>query len=148
MAGNGRRYVQQVRAASAEVTRRRILDAASDLLSREPAQGINLDRIARESGVARSTIYVAFESRTGLFRALARDFLDGQGFDRLVAAASHPDAREALLGSLREGIRLYAGGRDLGRALFSMSCWTRTLRRRSSCSSMAGPPRCARWPNA
>ena len=121
MAGNGRRYVQQVRAASADVTRRRILDAATDLLSREPAQGINVDRIAREAGVARSTIYVVFESRTGLFRALARDFLDRQGFDRLVTAASHPDAREALLGSLREGVRLYAGGRDLGRALFSMS---------------------------
>ena len=121
MAEKGRRYVQSIRAASAEVTRRRILDAATDLLSREPAQGINLDRIARESGVARSTIYVAFESRTGLFRALARDFLDEQRFDRLVAAASHPDAREALLGSLREGIRLYAAGRDLGRALFSMS---------------------------
>jgi AcrR family transcriptional regulator len=121
MAGNGRRYVQQVRAASAEVTRRRILDAATDLLSREPAQGINVDRIAREAGVARSTIYVVFESRTGLFRALAHDFLDRQGFDRLVTAASHPDAREALLGSLREGVRLYAGGRDLGRALFSMS---------------------------
>ena len=104
MAEKGRRYVQSIRAASAEVTRRRILDAATDLLSREPAQGINLDRIARESGVARSTIYVAFESRTGLFRALARDFLDEQRFDRLVAAASHPDAREALLGSLREGL--------------------------------------------
>jgi AcrR family transcriptional regulator len=121
MAGNGRQYVQQVRAASAEGTKRRILDAASDLLSREPAQGVNVDRIARAAGVARSTIYVVFESRTGLFRALARDFLNRHGFDRLVAASSHPDAREALLGSIREGIRLYAGGRDLGRALFSMS---------------------------
>lgn len=121
MVKDGRRYTQKARAASAEETRRRILDAAAGLLSREPAQGINVDRIAREAGVARSTVYVAFESRTGLFRALARDFLDQQGFDRLVAAASQPDAREALLGSLREGIRLYAGGRDLGRALFSLS---------------------------
>jgi len=121
MAENERRYVQKVRAASVEVTKRRILDAATDLLSREPAQGINVDRIAREAGVARSTVYVAFESRTGLFQALARDFLDEQGFDRLVAAARHPDARQALVGSLREGTRLYANGRDLGRALFSLS---------------------------
>jgi AcrR family transcriptional regulator len=121
MATSGRPYTQRIRAASAEGTRRRILDAATDLLSREPAQGINVDRIAREAGVARSTIYVAFESRTGLFRALARDFLEQQGFDRLVAAASNSDAREALLGSLQQGVRLYAGGRDLGRALFSLA---------------------------
>jgi AcrR family transcriptional regulator len=121
MAENERRYVQKVRAASVEVTKRRILDAATDLLSREPAQGINVDRIAREAGVARSTVYVAFESRTGLFQALARDFLAQQGFDQLVAAVRNPDAREALVGSLREGTRLYAGGRDLGRALFSLS---------------------------
>jgi hypothetical protein len=62
-----------------------------------------------------------FGSRTGLFRAVAKDFLDRQGFDRLVAAVGHPDAREALVGSLREGARLYAGGRNVGRALFSLS---------------------------
>ncbi len=121
MAEKERPYVQRVRAASVELTRRKILDAATDLLSREPAQGINVDRIAREAGVARSTVYVAFESRTGLFQALARDFLDRQGFDRLVSAVRHEDAREALVRSLREGSRLYAGGRDLGRALFSLS---------------------------
>jgi AcrR family transcriptional regulator len=113
--------VQRVRAAAAEATKRRILEAAALLLSHEPAQSINMDRIARDAGVARSTIYVAFGSRTELFKALAREFLEQQGFDQLVAAVRLPDAREALVTSLHEGVRLYASGRDLGRALFSLS---------------------------
>jgi AcrR family transcriptional regulator len=116
-----RSYVQRARATAAEETRRRILDAAGELLSREPALGLSVDRVARESGVARSTVYLIFGSRTGLFEALARDFLDRHGFARLVSAFRNPDAREALLSSLREGCRLYAAGRDVGRALFSMA---------------------------
>jgi len=121
MVGKERPPVQRARAAAAEATKRRILETTAELLGQEPAQGINVDRIARDAGVARSTVYVVFGSRPGLFRAVAQDFLDRQGFDRLVAAARHPDAREALVGSLRESTHLYAGGRNLGRALFSLS---------------------------
>lgn len=121
MTNQRRGYVQRARASSAEETRRRILDAASTLLSTEPAQGVSLDRIAREAEVARSTIYLVFGDRAGLFNALAREFLERLGFDRLVAAARQPDARVALTSSLREGCRLYAEGRDIARALFSMS---------------------------
>jgi AcrR family transcriptional regulator len=113
--------VQRVRAAGAEETRRRILDTAYQMLAREPAPGVSLDRLAREAGVARSTVYVVFGSRTGLFQTLGHDFLDRLGFDRLVAAYRLPDACDALLTSLREGVRLYADGRDVGRALFSLS---------------------------
>ena len=80
-----------------------------------------MDRIAREAEVARSTVYVVFGSRAGLFDELARDLLLSAGFDRLVAAVAVPDAREALVGSLREAGRVYAAERDIARALFSMS---------------------------
>jgi AcrR family transcriptional regulator len=116
-----RRYVQQARAASAEETRRRILDVAREMLAGEPAQSLSVDRLAREAEVARSTVYVIFGSRTGLFDALARDLLERAGFARVVAAVQNPDAREALLTSLREGARLYASDRDAARALFSLS---------------------------
>jgi AcrR family transcriptional regulator len=116
-----RRYVQRTRAASAEETRRRILDVAREMLAREPAQSLSMDRLANEAGVARSTVYVAFGSRTGLFDALARYLLDRARFDRLVEAVQHPDAREALVMSLREGARLYASDRDAARTLFSLS---------------------------
>ena len=116
-----RPYVQRNRAATAEETRRRILDAAHELLAGEPAQGVSIDRIARQAGVARSTVYLVFGNRTQLFEALAVDFLERLGFQRVVDAVRLPDARDALLASLREGCRLYAGGRDVGRALFSLS---------------------------
>jgi AcrR family transcriptional regulator len=116
-----RRYTQRIRAAGAEETKRRILDAARSLLTTEAAQGVSVDRIAREAEVARSTVYVVFGSRAGLFDELARDLLLRAGFDRLVAAVAVPDAREALVGSLREAGRVYAAERDVARALFSMS---------------------------
>ena len=46
------------------------------------------------AGVARSTVYLIFGSRAGLFDAVARDLLDRGGFDRIVRAVGHPDARE------------------------------------------------------
>jgi AcrR family transcriptional regulator len=116
-----RQYVQRRRAVAAEETKRRVLDAAQELLAREPLAGVSVDRIARQAGVARSTIYLVFGSRTGLFQGLARDYLEQHGFDRLVAAVGAADAREALVTSLRQGVRLYAEGRDVGRALFSLS---------------------------
>jgi AcrR family transcriptional regulator len=116
-----RQYVQRQRAAAAEDTRRRILDAAYELLANEPAQAVSVDRIAREAGVARSTVYLVFGTRTGLFQTLARDFLQRHGFERIVAAGRHADAWQALATSLREGCRLYAAGRDVGRALFALS---------------------------
>jgi AcrR family transcriptional regulator len=116
-----RRYTQRIRAAGAEETKRRILEAARSLLTTEAAQGVSVDRIAREAEVARSTVYVVFGSRAGLFDELARDLLLRAGFDRLVAAVAVPDAREALVGSLREAGRVYAAERDVARALFSMS---------------------------
>lgn len=82
---------------------------------------MSIDRLARAAGVARSTVYVIFGSRTGLFQALAGDFLDRHGFQRIVAAVEQPDAREALLGSLREAARLYTAGHEVGRALFALS---------------------------
>ena len=116
-----RTYVKRQRATGEEETRRRILDAATELLAKEPAQAVSVDRIAKAAGVARSTIYVVFGDRTGLFRSLGHDYLEQHGFDRLVAAVNQPDARQALLASLREGARLYAEGRDVGRALFALS---------------------------
>ena len=48
------------------------------------------------AGVARSTVYLIFGSRAGLFDAVARDLLDRGGFDRVVRATEDPDAREHL----------------------------------------------------
>jgi AcrR family transcriptional regulator len=116
-----RRYEQRVRAQAAQETRRRILDAVYERLREAPSQPVSVDRIARMAGVARSTVYLIFGSRAGLFDALGADLWERAGYQRLVEAVAHPDAREHLRGGLRAGVQMFAAYRDVTRALFSMA---------------------------
>ncbi len=114
-------YEQRLRAESAEETRRRILEAAEQGLREAPAQPLTIDRIARIAGVSRSTVYLVFGSRAGLFDELAAGLLERAGMEHLVAAVAAPDAREGLRGGIRAGAEMYANYRDVGRALYSMA---------------------------
>jgi AcrR family transcriptional regulator len=116
-----RKYEQRLRAESAEATRRRILDAVSARLRAAPAKPVSVDEVARTAGVSRSTVYLIFGSRSGLFEALAADLLEQGGFDRLVQAVAHPDAREHLRGGIQASTRMFAAHRDVRRALVSMA---------------------------
>jgi AcrR family transcriptional regulator len=116
-----RRYEQRRRAAAAEETRRRVLDAAAARLRSAPSQPVSIDAVASDAGVSRSTVYVGFESRAGLFDAVAADLLQRAGHRRLVEAVADEDAGEALRGGLRAGSAMYAADPDVFRALFSMS---------------------------
>jgi AcrR family transcriptional regulator len=115
-----RKYEQRLRAESAEETRRRILDAVYERLHEAPSQRVSIDQIAVMARVSRSTIYLIFGSRAGLFYALARDLLDRGGFERVVEATRHPDAREHLREGIRGGTAAYVVHRDVLRTLFSM----------------------------
>jgi AcrR family transcriptional regulator len=116
-----RKYEQRLRAEAAEETRRRILDALEQRLREAPAERVSIDHIAQMAGVARSTIYLIFGSRAGLFDALGEDLSVRGGFQRLVEATHHPDAREAMRGGIRLGSERYAAQRDVLRALWSMA---------------------------
>jgi AcrR family transcriptional regulator len=116
-----RRYVQRRRAESAQQTRERVLEAARSSLRSGPLGAVKVDDIAREAGVARSTLYVLFGSRPGLLEAVADDLLEHAGFDRLVKAFRLPDARMALLESLRAGTEAYATDADLARSLLTLA---------------------------
>ena len=83
---------------AAQENRQRILDALHELLREAPAEPISVDDVARRARVARSTIYLAFGSRNGLFDALTVRLLTGEGFRRILAAVRHPDPRETLRG--------------------------------------------------
>ncbi|WP_448005758.1 TetR/AcrR family transcriptional regulator [Agromyces bauzanensis] len=115
-----RRYTQQARAAAAEETRRRILDAMRRRLRAAPAEAVSIERVAQEAGVARSTVYVVFGSKAGLFEALGQDLLEQAGFRRIVEAVALPDARVAVRESLRAAAAVYAAERDVSRAIYSM----------------------------
>ena len=116
-----RKYEQKLRAESADETRRRILDALAERLREAPAETISVDRIAQMAGVARSTVYLVFGSRAGLFDALAEDLFARSGLPSIGEAVAHSDARESMRGGLRTGAELYAASRDVLRALFSMA---------------------------
>jgi AcrR family transcriptional regulator len=116
-----RRYEQRLRAERADATRRRILDAVGQRLREAPTEPVSLDQVARLAKVARSTIYLVFGSRAGLFDAFAEDLWQRTGLADLTSAVAHPDAREHLRGGLRASAQMYAAERDVYRVLFSMA---------------------------
>jgi AcrR family transcriptional regulator len=116
-----RQYLQRARAESSEATRRRILEAARGTLERGPVGALRVDEVARTAGVSRSTVYLLYGSRAGLFDALARYLRNIAGFDELIAAFRLPDAREAHRSAQRAAVRMYAKLPHLARALFTLS---------------------------
>jgi AcrR family transcriptional regulator len=116
-----RRYEQRQRAEAAEQTRRRIIDAVVERLTTAPSEPVSIEQIAAMAGVARSTVYAIFGSRAGLFDAVGLDAAERAGYANLLEAVRHPDAREHLRGGMRASVEMYAGYRDVRRALFSMA---------------------------
>ena len=117
-----RKYEQRLRAEAAEETRRSILDAVYEQLRLAPAKPVSVEQIARTAGVSRSTVYLIFGSRAGLFDALSTDlWWHRAGFQNVVDAVEHPDARGHLRGGIDAGVQVFAAHRDVFRALFSMA---------------------------
>jgi AcrR family transcriptional regulator len=116
-----RRYEQQLRAESAEETRRRILDAVAQRLRDAPTEPLSLDQVAKLARVARSTIYLIFGSRAGLFDAFTEDLVDRTGLARLTEAVANPDARKHLREGIAAGCRMYTEDLVVYRVLFSMN---------------------------
>jgi AcrR family transcriptional regulator len=114
-----RKYEQRARAEAAAETRQRILDAVYARLRQAPSEAISVDEVARLAGVARSTVYAIFDSRAGLFDAIAADVFDRAGYGRLLTAVRVDDPRESLRGGLVAGTEVFAAERDVFRALFS-----------------------------
>jgi AcrR family transcriptional regulator len=116
-----RRYEQQLRAETAEETRRRILDAVAQRLRDAPAEPLSLDQVAKLARVARSTIYLIFGSRAGLFDAFTEYLAESTGLARLTEAVANPDARKHLREGIAAGCRMYTEDLVVYRVLFSMN---------------------------
>ena len=65
-----RRYESPRRRAQAESTRAQILASASTLFERQGYAATTMAAVAEDAGVALKTVYVAFETKSGLLRAL------------------------------------------------------------------------------
>ena len=65
-----RRYHSPRREAQAAETRREILEAAGRLFERDGYAATTMAAVASEAGVSLKTVYVAFETKAGVLRAL------------------------------------------------------------------------------
>ena len=72
-----RRYNSPRRREQAASTRRAILEAAQRLFARQGYAGTSMAAIASEAGVALKTVYLAFETKSGLLRELWHLLLRG-----------------------------------------------------------------------
>jgi AcrR family transcriptional regulator len=76
-----RPYNSPRRRAQAAATRREILEAAQRLFERDGYTATTMAAIAAEAGVALKTVYVAFETKSGVLRALWHLLLRGDEAD-------------------------------------------------------------------
>ncbi len=85
------------RQADVDDGRRRILDAARDLLAEsEHYATFTVDAVAKRADVARATVYYQFGSKTGLLEALCDALAERGGMQQLARAFTAPDPDEAL----------------------------------------------------
>jgi AcrR family transcriptional regulator len=99
----------------------RIIETVFAHLRDTPADRVAIDRIAQRAGVARSTVYATFGSRSGLFDAVGRELAARSGYASLLDAKHQPDAREYLRAGFRAASEMLAANRDIYRALRSMA---------------------------
>src|SRR5919204_2393457 len=76
-----RRYESPRRREQAAATRREILEAAQRLFERQGYAATTMAAIAAEARVALKTVYVTFESKSGVLRALWNLLLRGDERD-------------------------------------------------------------------
>ncbi len=80
-----RPYESPRRRAQADATRRDILDAAQRLFETDGYAVTTMAEIAKEAGVALKTVYLAFQTKSGLLRAVWNLLLRGDESDQPVA---------------------------------------------------------------
>lgn len=114
-----RRYESSVRREQAAATRQRILEAAKRRFERDGYMGTTMASIADEAGVSLKTVYLAFETKSGVLRALWHLLLRGDDSPTPVgerswftAVLDEPDPERKLRLDIRNavGVRSRIGG--------------------------------------
>ena len=85
------------RQADVDEGRRRVLDAARDLLAESTRYtAFTVDAVAKRADVARATVYYQFGSKTGLLEGLCDALAERGGMEDLARAFTVEDQDEAL----------------------------------------------------
>src|SRR3954467_10719427 len=112
-----RAYNSPRRREQAAATRRETLEAAQRLFERKRYAATTMAAIAAEAGVASKTVYIAFETKSGLLRALWHLLLRGDEADvpvperdwyRRILDEPDPGKELRMNGSASRGVKLRA----------------------------------------
>src|SRR3954469_2296788 len=106
------------RAAAAELTRTRLIDAALERFSADGV-GASFDAVAAEVGVTKGALYHHFGSKDGLVEAVYKEAIRRHA-DRVVAASSEGDGRTRLLALVDASTRLYTSRTPFYRLLVTL----------------------------
>lgn len=119
-----RRYHSPRRREQAAATRSDILEAAQRLFERDGYAASSMASIATEAGVALKTVYLAFDTKAGLLRALWHLLLRGDEANEPVgerewfrAVLEEPDPERALRLNVQNARRVRARASALLRAI-------------------------------
>ncbi|MGZ4216489.1 MAG: TetR/AcrR family transcriptional regulator [Solirubrobacteraceae bacterium] len=108
-----RGYESPLRREQAAATRRRILTAAQELLERDGYVATSMAAIAAAAGVSLKTVYLAFDTKSGVLRALWHLLLRGeqdavpvgeQDWYQAVLEEPHPERQLRL--NMRNSVRV------------------------------------------
>jgi AcrR family transcriptional regulator len=114
------------RAASAELTRERLIDAAIERFAADGA-GASFDAVARDVGVTKGALYHHFGSKEGLVEAVYREVINRHA-TRVLEASSSGDGRARLLALIDASTRLYTSRTPFYRLLVQLHLASTTSR--------------------
>ncbi len=103
-----RPYTSLVRERQADDTRRRIVEAARQLLQTEGYDGMTIEAIARRAEVSAPSVYAIFKSKTGLLIALLDQSMFGADYEEVVRqtlSATDPETRLRRAAAVSRQIR-------------------------------------------
>jgi AcrR family transcriptional regulator len=113
------------RAASADETRRRLLDAAIDRFAAGTVT--SFEAVAADAGVTKGALYHHFGSKEGLVEAVYREVVNRHAA-RVIEASSGGDGRTRLLALVDASARLYTSRTPFYRLLISLHLEAATSR--------------------
>ncbi len=116
-----RRYPLLGRASQPSAAHERILVTVEELLDEGSFHQATVEEIAKRAGVAKATIYQRFGSKLGLIEALGSRLEQDAQLGKVFRALALPDAREALLTTVAEGVRFWCAHEALFRQLIGLA---------------------------
>lgn len=105
-----------IRATKGERTRRKLIEAALALLSREGFYELKTTDVAKEANVAAGVFYIYFKDKEALVLALLDD-LFAQNTDQIFDGPHIDDPFEAVLAANRRYVALFAQAGSMNRAI-------------------------------